>query len=100
MSGSDANYGGNRDIKKLLGNPKITFVLGKLDVSDIDCLGGPASGKGTQCARLVEEFGYTHISVGDLMRAEKDKVRIFPFGSQSHHSLGNQRRRTHQEDHE
>jgi len=29
MSGSDGNYGGNRDIKKLLGNPKITFVLGK-----------------------------------------------------------------------
>ena len=22
-------YSGNRDIKKLLGNPKITFVLGK-----------------------------------------------------------------------
>lgn len=33
-------------------------------------IGGPASGKGTQCAKLVEEFGYTHISVGDLMRAE------------------------------
>lgn len=26
---SDNSYGGNRDIKKLLGNPKITFVLGK-----------------------------------------------------------------------
>jgi len=38
------------------------------------CLGGPASGKGTQCAKLVEEFGYTHISTGDLMRAEKEKV--------------------------
>jgi len=38
-------------------------------------LGGPASGKGTQCAKLVEEFGYTHISTGDLFRAEKDKVR-------------------------
>ena len=35
MSGSDANYGGNRDIKKLLGNPKITFVLGKNDFSDV-----------------------------------------------------------------
>ena len=40
------------------------------------CIGGPASGKGTQCAKLVEEFGYTHISTGDLMRAEKDKVSI------------------------
>lgn len=52
----------SEDIKKMLGNPKITFVLG-----------GPASGKGTQCAKLVEEFGYKHISVGDLMRAESDK---------------------------
>jgi UMP-CMP kinase len=51
------------DIKKTLGNPKITFVLG-----------GPASGKGTQCAKLVEEFGYTHISTGDLFRAEVAKV--------------------------
>jgi adenylate kinase family enzyme len=32
--------------------------------------GGPASGKGTQCDKLVEEFGYTHISVGDLVREE------------------------------
>lgn len=52
----------SEDIKKMLGNPKITFVLG-----------GPASGKGTQCSKLVEEFGYRHISVGDLMRAEADK---------------------------
>lgn len=51
------------DVKKVLGNPKITFVLG-----------GPASGKGTQCAKLVEEFGYTHISTGDLFRAEVQKV--------------------------
>ena len=32
--------------------------------------GGPGAGKGTQCAKLVEEFGYCHISTGDLMRAE------------------------------
>ena len=62
-----------KDIKTLLGNPKITFVLGKLHIGVI-CAGGPASGKGTQCAKLVEEFGFTHISVGDLMRAEKDRV--------------------------
>jgi cytidylate kinase len=51
------------DVRRVLGNPKITFVLG-----------GPASGKGTQCAKLVEEFGYTHISTGDLFRAEVAKV--------------------------
>ncbi|KAI7733465.1 hypothetical protein M8C21_033995, partial [Ambrosia artemisiifolia] len=40
-------------------HPKIVFVLG-----------GPGSGKGTQCANIVENFGYTHLSAGDLLRAE------------------------------
>ena len=62
-----------KDIKTLLGNPKITFVLGK-QYQFLSRVGGPASGKGTQCAKLVEEFGFTHISVGDLMRAEKERV--------------------------
>jgi UMP-CMP kinase len=34
-------------------------------------LGGPGSGKGTNCARIVTEFGYTHLSAGDLLRAER-----------------------------
>jgi adenylate kinase len=36
-------------------------------------LGGPGSGKGTQCAKLVDEFKLTHLSTGDLLRAEVDK---------------------------
>ncbi|TPX38130.1 hypothetical protein SmJEL517_g00167 [Synchytrium microbalum] len=36
-------------------------------------LGGPGSGKGTQCDRLVEEFKYNHIAAGDLLRAEVAK---------------------------
>ena len=37
-------------------------------------IGAPGSGKGTQCEKLVEEFGYTHISVGDVIRREIKKV--------------------------
>merc|ERR1711863_34306 len=33
-------------------------------------LGGPGSGKGTQCDRIVEKYGYTHLSSGDLLRDE------------------------------
>lgn len=47
-------------------------------------LGGPGSGKGTQCERLVRDFKFDHISVGDLMRAEieggtKEGERIKSF---------------------
>merc|ERR1712168_1227499 len=55
--------------------------------SDFDCLtekmaaelqgkkivfivGGPGSGKGTQCDRIVAKYGYCHLSSGDLLRAE------------------------------
>ncbi|KAK7870587.1 hypothetical protein R5R35_009094 [Gryllus longicercus] len=33
-------------------------------------LGGPGSGKGTQCERIVKKYGYTHLSTGDLLRDE------------------------------
>ncbi|KAJ3069560.1 hypothetical protein HDU98_007379 [Podochytrium sp. JEL0797] len=33
-------------------------------------IGGPGSGKGTVCARLAKEFELTHLSTGDLLRAE------------------------------
>ncbi|KAJ3038851.1 hypothetical protein HDV00_000257 [Rhizophlyctis rosea] len=36
-------------------------------------LGGPGSGKGTQCVKLAEEFHLTHLSSGDLLRAEIEK---------------------------
>ncbi|CAI5931758.1 unnamed protein product [Closterium sp. NIES-64] len=32
--------------------------------------GAPASGKGTQCELIVAKYGLTHISAGDLLRAE------------------------------
>ncbi|CAL9116702.1 unnamed protein product, partial [Musa acuminata var. zebrina] len=50
------------------GDKKITvvFVLGKHSLLE----SGPGSGKGTQCAKIVENFGFTHLSAGDLLRAE------------------------------
>jgi len=33
-------------------------------------MGLPGSGKGTQSAKIVSEFGYRHISTGDLLREE------------------------------
>jgi UMP-CMP kinase len=32
--------------------------------------GGPGSGKGTQCAKIVDTFGFKHLSAGDLLRRE------------------------------
>jgi len=42
--------------------PEIVFVLG-----------GPGSGKGTQCEKLSQEYGFMHISVGDILRDELNR---------------------------
>ncbi|XP_065172154.1 adenylate kinase isoenzyme 1 isoform X1 [Atheta coriaria] len=46
-------------------NDKNTF-----NVPIIWVLGGPGSGKGTQCDKIVAKYGFTHLSSGDLLRAE------------------------------
>ena len=33
-------------------------------------LGGPGSGKGTQCDRIVAKYKLKHLSAGDLLREE------------------------------
>jgi len=42
-------------------------------VANIVLFGPPGSGKGTQAARLVNEFNFFKISAGDLLRQEIDK---------------------------
>jgi len=48
-------------------------VFDSTKVTVIFVLGGPGAGKGTQCARLVEDFNFCHLSAGDLLRAEQNR---------------------------
>lgn len=36
-------------------------------------LGGPGAGKGTQCANLVRDYHFNHLSAGDLLRSEQER---------------------------
>ncbi|TQS39228.1 hypothetical protein Golomagni_00250 [Golovinomyces magnicellulatus] len=57
-----------------LNEPKMdtpTFSPSKVTV--IYVLGGPGAGKGTQCAKLVHDYNFTHLSAGDLLRAEQNR---------------------------
>ncbi|KAJ8955550.1 hypothetical protein NQ318_001380 [Aromia moschata] len=42
----------------------------EIKVPIIWVLGGPGSGKGTQCDKIVQKYEFTHLSSGDLLRAE------------------------------
>merc|ERR1712113_48516 len=44
--------------------------LTKAGLPVIWVLGGPGCGKGTQCDKIVAQYGYTHLSSGDLLREE------------------------------
>jgi UMP-CMP kinase len=48
-----------------------TFSPNKVTVLFV--LGGPGAGKGTQCANLVRDYHFTHLSAGDLLRAEQNR---------------------------
>lgn len=60
--------------------PKTTPTFDPSSVSVIFVLGGPGAGKGTQCANLVRDYSFIHLSAGDLLRAEQDRPNS-EFGS-------------------
>lgn len=41
------------------------------NVTVVFVLGGPGAGKGTQSENLVRDYGFNHLSAGDLLRAEQ-----------------------------
>lgn len=51
-----------KHIVRVAMKPKVVFVLG-----------GPGAGKGTQCQKIVQHFGYVHLSAGDLLREERKR---------------------------
>jgi UMP-CMP kinase len=52
---------------------KDTPTFSPTNVTVLFVLGGPGAGKGTQCANLVRDYKFTHLSAGDLLRAEQDR---------------------------
>ncbi|CZT47967.1 probable uridine-monophosphate kinase (UMP-CMP kinase) [Rhynchosporium secalis] len=53
---------------------KDTPTFSPKNVTVLFVLGGPGAGKGTQCANLVRDYNFTHLSAGDLLRAEQDRA--------------------------
>ncbi|KAK5075953.1 bifunctional uridylate/adenylate kinase [Lithohypha guttulata] len=51
----------------------ITPAFDPNEVTVVYILGGPGSGKGTQSANLVRDYGFKHLSAGDLLREEQNR---------------------------
>jgi len=45
-------------------------------------IGVPGSGKGTQAQKLIQEYGYCHISTGDLLRKLEKDIHADPVEKQ------------------
>ena len=37
--------------------------------------GGPGVGKGTQCAKMVEDLGVVHLSIGEVLRSRASTIQ-------------------------
>ena len=55
-----------------LASANVTPAFDPTKVTVVYILGGPGSGKGTQAANIVRDYGFVHLSAGDLLREEQD----------------------------
>ncbi|KIW12319.1 hypothetical protein PV08_09596 [Exophiala spinifera] len=55
-----------------LASSNVSPVFDPQKVTVLFILGGPGAGKGTQSANLVRDFGFVHLSAGDLLREEQN----------------------------
>src|SRR5579863_2539228 len=55
---------------------------------DLILLGPPGAGKGTQAARLTEDFGIPHISTGDMLRAAREARTQLGLAAQGYMDRG------------
>jgi len=55
-----------------LASTNVSPAFDPTKVTVVYMLGGPGSGKGTQSANLVRDYGFVHLSAGDLLREEQD----------------------------
>ncbi|KAI9016457.1 adenylate kinase-domain-containing protein [Phycomyces nitens] len=50
-----------------------TTTFDSSDIFVVFVLGGPGSGKGTQCAYIKRDYDFVHLSAGDLLREEQHR---------------------------
>jgi len=62
----------NLKAEQFLRNPKDQLYGGNEKSKAVFLLGGPGCGKGTNAEKIVRDFGYVHLSAGDLLREERN----------------------------
>ncbi|XP_013196225.2 UMP-CMP kinase [Amyelois transitella] len=51
----------------------LSSYLNKMVPEVVFVLGAPGAGKGTQCSLISKEYGFVHLSAGDLLREERQR---------------------------
>ncbi|KAK6058526.1 hypothetical protein COOONC_03904 [Cooperia oncophora] len=67
-----------KNLDKLIPSDKVAVERKHIDLAPLKkanvpiffIVGGPGSGKGTQCEKIVAKYGLSHLSSGDLLRDE------------------------------